>query len=407
MTEPVTRSMWSSLVNKCLEKVQDQWPSPPAAEVPSPEGNTVSGLLYSGNIHETVPKRLLLDNRLTPLERNCWQVFRLLLDKEGFAVPRYQDLQPYLSMVPYGEMASKETVARVIAILRLTRWLSLVSKGRDASTGQIKGSLYILHDEPISPVEAVEIDRNYIEFVDKSIKHANKSVRTVANEALKELHNDSSAALKTRLAILAERINLQSLSAEQPKSEPSKNAPVRNKNNPSSESEPSQNSLVRNKNKPSSDSEPSLQVTNSNSVRNPNQDSTSTVLNTYISTSTVLDHPDLKRSSTQEQTNLLNLLNELNPEIQQQVLAEFTQRCATGTIKKPIGYLFGLLRKAKSNDFKPWAGQTTMIKKQTITDHQPQHKAQAHRLYRRDPSKPIDENVQNQLAELKRSFMKD
>jgi hypothetical protein len=35
------------------------------------------GFLYSGNRHESVPRALFLDRRLTPLERNAWQVFRL------------------------------------------------------------------------------------------------------------------------------------------------------------------------------------------------------------------------------------------------------------------------------------------------------------------------------------------
>lgn len=33
-----------------------------------------TGILFTGNPHEAVPRRLLLDNRLTPLERNAWQV---------------------------------------------------------------------------------------------------------------------------------------------------------------------------------------------------------------------------------------------------------------------------------------------------------------------------------------------
>lgn len=39
-----------------------------------------TGIIFTGNPHEAVPRRLLLDNRLTPLERNAWQVFRLLLN---------------------------------------------------------------------------------------------------------------------------------------------------------------------------------------------------------------------------------------------------------------------------------------------------------------------------------------
>ena len=41
------------------------------------------GFLFSGNRHESVPRRLFLDRRLTPLERNAWQVFRLMLNQDG------------------------------------------------------------------------------------------------------------------------------------------------------------------------------------------------------------------------------------------------------------------------------------------------------------------------------------
>jgi len=99
MTQP---SGWTGLLDTCINRVAAHWPSPPAhVRSQKPASSTESAVfLYSGNIHETASKRLLLENRLTPLECNAWQVFRLLLDKESFAVSRYKDLQPYLSMTP-------------------------------------------------------------------------------------------------------------------------------------------------------------------------------------------------------------------------------------------------------------------------------------------------------------------
>jgi len=40
------------------------------------------GFLFSGNRHEAVPRALFFDRRLTPLERNAWQVCRLMLNDE-------------------------------------------------------------------------------------------------------------------------------------------------------------------------------------------------------------------------------------------------------------------------------------------------------------------------------------
>src|SRR5690606_40246444 len=85
---------------------------------------TMDGLLYSGNRHESVPRRLFFDRRLTPLERNAWQVFRLQINGDGVtALPTYEQLRPWLASMPCDAQASSETVARALTLLRLTRWL--------------------------------------------------------------------------------------------------------------------------------------------------------------------------------------------------------------------------------------------------------------------------------------------
>src|SRR3546814_12920348 len=87
--------------------------------------------------HGGVPRALFLDRRLTPLERNAWQVFRLQLNDDGVtAFPTYDQLRPYLASMPCASQASHETVARALTLLRLTRWLSLVRRRRDTRTGR-------------------------------------------------------------------------------------------------------------------------------------------------------------------------------------------------------------------------------------------------------------------------------
>ena len=105
----------SALFDEALQHLQPAQGTAPAAD----------GFLYSGNRHESVPRRLFLDRRLTPLERNAWQVFRLQLNDDGVtAFPTYDQLRPYLASMPCAAQASHETVARVLTLLRLTRWLS-------------------------------------------------------------------------------------------------------------------------------------------------------------------------------------------------------------------------------------------------------------------------------------------
>ena len=65
--------------------------------------------------------QLFLDRRLTPLERNAWQVFRLMLNDDGVtAFPTYEQLRPWLASMPCAGQASHETVARALTLMRLT-----------------------------------------------------------------------------------------------------------------------------------------------------------------------------------------------------------------------------------------------------------------------------------------------
>ena len=86
----------------------------------------------------SVPRALFLDRRLTPLEGNAWQVFRLQLNDDGVtAFSHLRPAPPYLASMPCAAQASHETVARALTLLRLTRWLSLVRRRRDPKTGRI------------------------------------------------------------------------------------------------------------------------------------------------------------------------------------------------------------------------------------------------------------------------------
>jgi hypothetical protein len=73
------------------------------------------GFLYSGNRHEraarAVPRR-----RLTPLERNAWQVFRLQLNDDGVtAFPTYDQLRPTWPRCPARRSLARDRGARLDA----------------------------------------------------------------------------------------------------------------------------------------------------------------------------------------------------------------------------------------------------------------------------------------------------
>ncbi len=253
-------------LGELFDQALQHMPPPPtmAAAPPAPS----DGFIFSGNRHDSVPRALLLDNRLTPLERNAWQVFRLLLNDDGVtAFPTYDQLAPWLASIPCTARASHETVARTLTLLRLTRWISLVRRRRDPKTGRMLGNLYVLHDEPLTPYEAIQLDADYLRLVSRSLAHASKSIQRVGVHVLKEMAEDpllSGQLLPTRLQVLSQRLAAQGWvqTATYPQPGDAHN------------SEEGPESLLRNQPRPTSESEAGEKPSKSGSLRNPKTDST-------------------------------------------------------------------------------------------------------------------------------------
>lgn len=319
------------------------------------------GFLYSGNRHESVPRALFLDKRLTPLERNAWQVFRLLLNEDGVtAFPTYDHLRPYLSSMPCSARASHETVARALTLLRLTRWLSLARRRRDPNTGRIKGNLYVLHDEPLSPYEAMQIDPEYLGLVSQALTHASKAIQLVGIQTLKEIAEDpllGDRTLPTRLQVLAQRMARSNAN-------PSDSYPHEA---PAHESEDGDDTSLRNRAPQSSESEASEKPGQTAPLRNPKQDRTVRGTRMNQSVRTVprtrelqnLRLPDRFRTlKSEQQSGAMVALQQVDAEQRQAVLDEWAARCCDSTVRNPAGYLFGIIQKAIRGEFKAWAGQS-------------------------------------------------
>ncbi|MDR2878135.1 MAG: helix-turn-helix domain-containing protein [Chromatiales bacterium] len=102
-----------------------------------------------------VPQALLLDKRLTPLERNAWMAMRALADTDGGVVITYDELSRYLACVQGAAKAAAETVARALRCLRETGWVSLVEYCRDSAKGCVTASRYVVRDESIALIDNV------------------------------------------------------------------------------------------------------------------------------------------------------------------------------------------------------------------------------------------------------------
>jgi len=338
----------SALLDDALQHLTPAKGSAPASS---------DGFLYSGNRHESVPRALFLDKRLTPLERNAWQVFRLLLNEDGVtAFPTYDQLRPYLASTPCAGQASHETVARALTVLRLTRWLSLVRRRRDPKTGRIKGNLYVLHDEPLTPFEAMQLDPEYLGLVSHALPHASKAIQRVGYHAIQELGEDpllSGRVLPTRLQVLVQRMaqggmsTLDSYPQEQPNHESEEGcaAPLRN-------GEPL-----------SSDSEAGAKASKTTPLRIPKQDRTEVLSNRINTVPRARELQNLRLPERflalkeEQQAGALVALQQVEAEQRQAVLDEWAARCRNNEVRKPAGYLFGIIQAAIRGEFKAWAGQ--------------------------------------------------
>ncbi|GAD24674.1 STY4528 family pathogenicity island replication protein [Acidovorax sp. MR-S7] len=337
-------------------------PTPTSTPVAMPTA-PASGdaFLFSGNRHETVPRRLFLDRRLTPLERNAWQVFRLMLNDDGVtAFPTYEQLRHWLASMPCAGQASHETVARALTLLRLTRWLSLVRRRRDPKTGRILGNLYVLHDEPLTPFEAMQLDADYLALVSQSLGHSAKAVQMVGLNTLKEIAEDpllSGRTLPSRLQILAERLASQGITATE-------SCP---QGDTAHESEEGATSLLRNPDDPTSESEAGRKPAPDASLRNPKQARTvrSSRMNEVRTTAQAqaqaralgdLQWPKrFAELKAEQQTGARVALQQVDAALRQAVLDEWATRCSSHGIRNPAGYLFGIIQRAIHGEFNAWA----------------------------------------------------
>lgn len=349
------------LLDQALARMPVQQTAAPTQPAAPPASSASSdGFIFSGNRHDSVPRALLLDKRLTPLERNAWQVFRLMLDDDGItAMPTYDQLAPWLASMPCAARASHETVSRVLILLRLTRWISLVRRRRNPKTGRIQGNLYVLHDEPLTPYEAIQLDADYLSLVSQSLTHASKSIQRVGVHALKEMAEDpllNGQVLPTRLQVLSQRLAAQDWAQTASYPQPGEHY----------DSEEGPQNLLRNQERPSSESEVGKKPSETGLLRNPKEDRTVRIEEDMKEVRTVpreqgnLRFPQrFMALKAEQQSGALATLQPVDAELHQAVFDEWDARCQTSTVRNPAGYLFGIIQKAMRGEFRAWAGQKT------------------------------------------------
>ncbi len=142
-------------------------------------------MLFLGNRHQSFPTAVVNDPVLEPVDKLVWMVIMLSVRETGSstAFPGYEAIGRMVNV------SSRSTIARAIAILRATRWLTLCARVRKTS-GRFRGNVYALHDEPLPLVDALHLDSGYMSFLDHSLGHGHARVRTVVHAVLDSMDED-------------------------------------------------------------------------------------------------------------------------------------------------------------------------------------------------------------------------
>jgi hypothetical protein len=148
----------------------------------------VDRMLFLGNRHQSFPTAVIKDPVLEPVDKLIWMVIMLAVRETcgATAFPGYEAIGKMVNV------SSRSTIARGIAILRATRWLTLCARIRRPN-GRFSGNVYALHDEPIPLIDALHLDSDYMQFLRQSLDHAHARVRMVAQAVLDSIDEDIEA----------------------------------------------------------------------------------------------------------------------------------------------------------------------------------------------------------------------
>ncbi|MDC9594792.1 STY4528 family pathogenicity island replication protein [Xenorhabdus sp. IM139775] len=322
-----------------------------------------SGLLFMGNIQDAYPRRLLLDSRLSPLDKTGWMMIRLYAQQnEGAVFPCYDELQVLLAS-PYKGKASRETVSRVLLMLRITGWLSLCKRIRDEN-GRVRGNIYAQHDEPLTCRDAETFDPGWPDTVAEACRSKNRTISQTAWEVLTEIKADPLMRHRhSHIRLLEDRLGA---------SQTPQQAVMRQTITTSSPQLAMQTELSLRKPQPALNLESELilksmgyhQTTKPNcNVRSFTQ---SVNKKTYVDQQTGISLPEgLCRQLDADDVQMLNnQLQALPAEQGQAVLGSLDNALQTGKIGNPVGWLLTVMKRAREGKLfvhQPGQGESAAV----------------------------------------------
>lgn len=146
------------------------------------------GVRHLGNEHVSTSIFLMLDPILEPVDKVVYSTIRILspqtFNGAMASYPTYDEICKFVNI------GSHATVARALAILRVTKWL--VSKQVRTANGTA-ANVYMTMDNPMDIVDIGYLDDSYFTHLVESTKHAHNRVRSVSLAMLTQYENDTLA----------------------------------------------------------------------------------------------------------------------------------------------------------------------------------------------------------------------
>lgn len=293
---------------------------------------------------------LMLDRRLTPLERNGWQVLHMLRTADGLSpLVNMGQLRRYLTCTPCGQRAGASTAWRALAVLRLTGWISFVRQHCDLLTGNVQSVLYRVNERALSFHEAFALDDSLAELMATCISHENKQIKHLAEHIL-------------------------ATSEESPERLP---IAIRDQHNKDDDPPPSASSRKRPRvnrtSTPSTSANRSSVTQQTKETRQIPQEQDRTYKPyLYKKERTYRAHtreesdspsaplalpPCLANAKADQQRDALMALKRLPSHHRQDVLDELQARSQNGTVRNVVAYFFALVKRVSAGEFRLWAGR--------------------------------------------------
>ena len=182
------------------------------ADVRARRGDTVRDtVLFLGARHQSFPLLILEDPTLEPIDKIIWMV----IWQRGAGGGTQALFPTYADIAATAHVGSQTTVARALAILRATRWLSLCARVR-GKQAKFCGNVYAVHDEPLSLAASVILDPEYFQFLEAAKSHPHPRVCKVASGLWTALRADIQAGVDVAAPVnpIARRLEARRAIAE-------------------------------------------------------------------------------------------------------------------------------------------------------------------------------------------------